>query len=204
MEDYKIYSIDNKTTNMEVVKNIEDISKAINGKRKIKIEYWKYTIEKKFDFTKISETVISPYAIVYNDQLFYVIAIKDGENTFYRYRLDRIKNINILKEKRTLEKNEMQIEYYAKSTVEAIAGKSEEIEAICKNTLLNPVIDKFGKNITIIKKDSGSFRLILNTNKDGFIYWALKNIRDVEVIGPVSLRNEIKEIIKEAEKKYKN
>lgn len=204
LKNYKIYSIDNKTTNMEVVKNIEDISKAINGKRKIKIEYWKYAIEKKFDFTKISETVISPYAIVYNDQLFYVIAIKDGENTFYRYRLDRIKNINILKEKRILEKNEKQIEDYAKSTVEAIAGKSEEIEAICQNTLLNPVIDKFGKNITIIKKDSESFRLILDTNKDGFIYWALKNIRDVEVIRPVSLRNEIKEIIKEAEKKYKN
>ena len=35
-----------------------------------------------------------------------------------------------------------------------------------------------------------------------FLYWALKNLREVEIIKPVSLRNEIREILKKANDKY--
>ena len=82
------------------------------------------------------------------------------------------------------------------------AGEIEEIEAICANPLLNPVVDKFGKNITIIKNDDNTFKLILDTDRNGFLYWALKNLREVEIIKPISLRNEIREIIKKANDKY--
>ena len=37
----------------------------------------------------------------------------------------------------------------------------------------------------------------------GFKFWVLRNIDAVEVVKPVSLRNEIKEIIRDAAKRYK-
>ena len=99
-------------------------------------------------------------------------------------------------------KSEKEIDEFAKSTIEMFAGEIEEIEAVCANTLLNPVVDKFGKNITIIKNDDNTFKLILDTDRNGFLYCALKNLREVEIIKPISLRNEIKEIIKKANDKY--
>ena len=42
----------------------------------------------------------------------------------------------------------------------------------------------------------------LDTDRNGFLYWALKNLREVEIIKPISLRNEIREIIKKANDKY--
>lgn len=202
LRNYKVFAKNSKTENMEVIKNIEDISEAIQNKSKIEFEYWKYSIDKKFEFTLNKKYKVSPYAMIYNEQEFYLIAIKEGEEKFQFFRLDRIKKINEIGEKRDINKTEKEIDEFAKSTIEMFAGEIEEIEAICNNPLLNPVVDKFGKNITIIKNDENTFRLILDTDKNGFLYWALKNLREVEIIKPISLRNEIKEIIENAKKKY--
>lgn len=202
LRNYRVFAKNSKTENMEVIKNIEDISEAIQNLNKIEFEYWKYKIDKKFEFALSNSYKVTPYAIVYSEQEFYLIGIKEGKDNFQFFRLDRIKNIKQLAEKREIAKTESEIENFANSSIEMFAGKIEKIEAICDNPLLNPVIDKFGKNITIIKNDENTFKLILDTDRNGFLYWALKNIREVEIIKPISLRNEIKEIVRMANQKY--
>ena len=202
LRNYRVFAKNSKTENMEVIKNIEDISEAIQNLNKIEFEYWKYKIDKKFEFALSKTYKVTPYAMVYSEQEFYLIGIKEGKDNFQFFRLDRIKNIKQLAEKREIAKTESEIENFANSSIEMFAGKIEKIEAICDNPLLNPVIDKFGKNITIIKNDENTFKLILDTDRNGFLYWALKNIREVEIIKPISLRNEIKEIVRMANQKY--
>lgn len=202
LKDYKIYANDTKTDNMEVIKNIEDISECIQKSNKIQFEYWKYGIEKKIQKVIVSIPKVSPYAIVYDKQQFYLIGIKEGQKEFYHYRLDRIKNLKELDEKITIKKTETQIKDFAESTVEVFGGKKEEVEADCAMFLLDAVFDLFGKNITIIKKDENTFKLFLDVNPLGFKMWAMRNINCVEVIKPESLRNEMKKTIEIAKKKY--
>ena len=187
---------------MEVIKNIEDISDAIENEYKIEFEYWKYNISDKLEKKIVSKPIVTPYAIIYNKQEFYMIGIKEGQEKFYNYRLDRIKNLKQLKEKRGTKKFQREVQEYAESLVEMFGGEKEEIEAICSMFLLDAVFDQFGKNITIIKNDEKSFKLILDTNRMGFKFWVLRNIDAVEVVRPENLRNEIKSIIKDADKRY--
>ena len=70
IKDYQIYANDSKTENVEVIKNIEDISESIFRNKKIKFEYWKYAITNKLEKKIVSTPVVSPYAIVYNKQQF--------------------------------------------------------------------------------------------------------------------------------------
>lgn len=202
LKNYKIYSNDTKTDNMEVIKNIEDISEAIYNSNKIEFEYWKYGINKKLEKVIVSSPKISPYAIVYDKQQFYLIGIKEGNTEFFHYRLDRIKNLKERNEKISIKKSEKQIKDFAQSSVEVFGGEKEEVEAICSNFLLDTIFDQFGRNITIIKNDNETFRLIVDTSTRGFKMWAMRNINCVEVVKPNSLRQEMKEIIKEAEKRY--
>jgi predicted DNA-binding transcriptional regulator YafY len=204
LSNYKIFSNNTKTENMEVIKNIEDISDAIQNLNNIQFEYWKYGMEKKLEKVIVSNPKVSPYALVYNKQEFYLIGIKEGQDKFYYYRLDRIKNLRQLNEKRTIKKTDKQIKEFAESTVEMFGGKKEEVEAICNVILLDTVLDQFGKNITIekINGDDENFKLIIDTNTVGFKMWAMRNIDLVEVIRPVSLRNEIKSIIEKAKNRY--
>ena len=205
LKDYQIYSVNSKTENVEVIKNIEDISNSIYHNHKIKFEYWKYEIAQKLEKQIVSTPVVSPYAIVYNKQEFYLIGIKDGQDKFYHYRLDRMKNVKELDEKITIKKTKSQIKDFAESTVEMFGGKKEEIEAVCKKCLLNAVFDTFGKNITIekISGDDENFKLIVESNPIGFKMWAMRNIDSVTIIKPESLVKEIKDIIENARNRYK-
>ena len=202
LNNYKIFVSGSKTDNMEVIKNIEDISEAILNLNKIEFEYWKYTINTKLEKEIISKPKVTPYAIVYNKQEFYLIGIKEGQEKFYHYRLDRIKNIKQLKEKRSIEKTSSDIQDFVESTVEMFGGKKELIEAQCKMFLLDTVIEEFGKETSITKLDDEHFKFVTETNTMGFKMWAMRNIDVVEVIKPLSLRNEIKEIIENANNKY--
>ncbi len=206
LKDYQIYSVNSKTENAEVIKNIEDISNSIYNKHKIKFEYWKYEIKNKLEKQIVSIPIVSPFAIVYNKQEFYLIGIKDGQDKFYHYRLDRMKNVQELNEKITIKKTTSQIKDFAESTVEMFGGKKEEIEAICNNRLLNTIFDTFGKNVTI-EKISGNddfFKLVVDSNTMGFKMWAMRNMDMVEVVRPEKLRDEMKDIIKNALKRYQN
>lgn len=204
LKDYQIYANDSKTENAEVIKNIEDISEAIYKKRKIKFEYWKYVITNKLEKNIVSKPIVSPYAIVYKKQEFYLIGIKEGNTQFYNYRLDRIKNIEILDKEINIKKKKSEIKEFAESSVEMFGGKKEEIEAICHIWLLDTVFDVFGRNVTIekIQNDDTYFKLIVDTNPMGFRMWAMRNIDLIEVKRPLSLREEMKKIIKSAGKRY--
>ena len=183
----------------------EIIKSSIYNNHKIKFEYWKYAITDKLEKQIVSTPTVSPFAIVYNKQEFYFIGIKDGQNDFYHYRLDRMKNVKELDAKITIKKTKTQIKDFAESTVEMFGGKKEEIEAICNKCLLNAIFDIFGKNITIekIPGDNEKIKLIVDTSPRGFKMWAMRNIDMLEVIRPASLREEMIEIIQKAIEKYK-
>ena len=204
IKDYQIYANDSKTENTEVIMSIEDITNSIFKNKKIKFEYWKYAITNKLEKKIVSKPIVSPYAIVYNKQEFYLIGIKEGQTEFYNYRIDRIKNIQILDDDITIKKKKSEIQDFAESSIEMFGGKKEEIEAICHIWLLDAIFDTFGRNVTIekIPEDKEHFKLLVDTNPLGFKMWAMRNIDLVEVKRPLILRNEMKEIIKNAMKKY--
>ena len=204
IKDYHIYANNSKTENVEVIKNIEDISNSIFLNQKIKFEYWKYTITNKLEKKIVSTPVVSPYAIVYNKQEFYLIGIKEGQTVFYNYRIDRIKNIEILNENISIKKSKSEIQDFAESSTEMFGGKKEEIEAICHIWLLDTIFETFGRNVTIekIQNDEEHFKLKVDTNPLGFKMWAMRNIDLVEVKKPLTLRNELKDVIKKAMMKY--
>ena len=204
LKDYHIYANNSKTENVEVIKNIEDISESIFKHKKIKFEYWKYAITDILEKKIVSTPVVSPYAIVYSKQEFYLVGIKEGKITFYNYRIDRIKNIQILKEDITIKKKKDEIQDFAESSTEMFGGKKEEIEAICHIWLLDTIFETFGRKVTIekIQDDEEHFKLFVDTNTLGFKMWAMRNIDLVEIKRPLTLRNEMKDVLKKAIKKY--
>lgn len=195
LKDYKIYSTNSKIENKEIVKNIEDISTAIYNKKKIDFNYYKYELNPTLKNVNTGLRTISPYAIIYQLQEMYVVGLKEGKNTLYTYRIDRMRNIRIKDE--SVDKsitNEM-IEEFVNSTVSMFGKTSEEIEVICDNTLLDNVVDLFGENSTIKKYDNNHFKLNVNKDIEGFKRYVLTNLDMIEVIKPLKLKKEIEEII---------
>lgn len=204
IKNYRVYSPKGRTTNVEVIKNIEDISNSIINKNKVKFEYWKYCIVgDRIEKQIVSRPIVSPYAILYDKQQFYMLGIKEGNKEFFHYRLDRIKNLKELQEKIKIKKSEKDIEQYANTSVEVFSGNEIEIEAECDEYLLGEVIEKFGKNVQIIPINKDTFNIKLKVNPLGFKLWAMRNLDLVTVKKPKKLVKEIKDILEDAEKRYK-
>lgn len=195
LKDYQIISNDTKTDNIEVIKNIEDISKAIYEKKKIEFTYWKYELNKGLKKSNVNTIKCSPYTIIYSLQQFYLICLKDGASTMYTYRLDRMKNVRILEEKSSKRISKKEIDNYIKTNVAMFGGDNEEIEFDCNMELLDMVIEQFGKNIILTKIDESTFHAKVNASIKGFKFFALRNIENVKITKPLTLKKEIKDII---------
>jgi len=203
VKEYKVYSQKGKTNNVEVIKNIEDISNSILQQNKIKFEYWKYCIVgDQIKKQIVSAPIVSPYAIIYDEQQFYMIGIKEGKQDFFNYRLDRMKNVKQLSDKITSKKSEKDIEKYAETSVGVFSGNEVEIEAECMTPILEDVVEKFGKKVKIEPINSEKFKIYLSANPIGFKLWAMKNLHIVTVTKPESLVKEIQETILNARKRY--
>lgn len=203
LKNYKIYSPKGKTTNQEVIKNIEDISGSIIRKKKIKFEYWKYVISgDKIRKEIVSAPVVSPYSIIYDKQQFYMLAIREGNQEFFHYRLDRIKDLQELAENIVIAKTNKEIEDYINTSVEIFSGNEVKIEAECNQVLLEDAFERFGKVAEIRPINNELFSLKLKANPRGFKFWAMRNLDAVIVTKPESLVKEIKDVLKEAEKRY--
>lgn len=203
IKNYRVYSPKGRTTNVEVIKNIEDISNSIINKNKVKFEYWKYCIVgDRIEKQIVSRPIVSPYAILYDKQQFYMLGIKEGNKEFFHYRLDRIKNLKELQEQIKIKKSEKDIEQYANTSVEVFSGNEIEIEAECDEYLLGEVIEKFGKNAQIRPINKDTFNIKLKVNPLGFKLWAMRNLDLVTVKKPTDLVEEMQQVIAEASKRY--
>lgn len=196
LKDYKVFSLGNKSKNIEIVKNIEDITEAIYNNKKIKFDYYKYELNPVLKNANTGERKISPYAIVYQLQEMYVVGLKEGQSKLYTYRIDRMKNISITNEKSDKRFSQKEIDDFVESTVSMFGSSKEEIEVICDFTLLDDVIDTFGENSIIKKVDNNHFRLIVNKDIEGFKRYILKNLDMIKVIKPMKLKDEIERIVK--------
>ena len=131
-----------------------------------------------------------------------MLGIKEGNTELFHYRLDRIKSLTELDEKIKIKMTERDIEHYADSSVEVFSGNEVQIEAECNEFLLGEVMEKFGKNVEIEPIDEETFKMKLKANPLGFKLWTMRNLDLVTVKKPESIVKDIKEVLKNAEKRY--
>lgn len=193
-----VYSKNIKTINKEVLNNIEIILESIKNKTKIKFEYYLYGLDKKLH--KVCDEEVSPYAIVCENEFYYLIAYHQKYKTFSYFRIDRIKNIQTTKFPIT--KTKQSVKDFVESSVYMYGGEKEQIELKCDMAILDYVIEKFGNDIFIEKIDNKYFKVILNVYPMGLEMWILQYIKYVEVLYPTQIKENIKNILKEGLKKY--
>ena len=85
----------------------------------------------------------------------------------------------------------------------AFFGKKEKIKLLCRNFLIDSVIDKFGRDIEIKKYDDEHFVLETEKNINGIKRWLQFNMEDCIVLEPSYLKEEMIEKFNKVLNKYK-
>ena len=191
-----IVNPEKKSPNPEVFLNIEVIDQAINEKKQIEFTYLKYDETKTLVPRREKKYIANPYAMICENEHYYLILILEGHSELAFYRIDMMKDIEILDSKISISKKDAKLDS-VKKVVYAYSGEPKQVQLMCDETGLRYCIEKFGTDIIITPKDE-KYEILLNVPTEGMLYWALQYMQHVEVIAPSELRLEITKAIKES------
>ncbi len=77
---------------------------------------------------------------------------------------------------------------YARKMFGMFAGEEEIVKMECENSLAGVMIDRFGKDVTLIKKDNGHFTVNVKVAVSRqFLAWVIALGEGAKIIGPESV-----------------
>lgn len=177
-----------KTMNESIYYNVDAIHHAIQHNRMVQFKYFDYTVDKRLKFRRNGEVYcVSPYALTWADENYYLIAYHDRYKDISHFRVDRMSEINVSDEARPIieEFEDFNVVDYSKRVFSMFSGESEKVELEFDNSLINVVIDKFGKNIKVFEKTEATFRISVEVAATStFFGWLFMFAGKVKIIGP--------------------
>ena len=196
-----------KTMNDSIFYNIDAISSAINTNKMIQFRYFEYTISKEKHFRKDGGFYqVSPYALIWDDENYYVLAWDSEAQMQKHFRVDKMQRISAIEQNREGSEHfeNMDTALYAKKVFGMFGGRDEIVKLRFSNHLVSAVIDRFGSDIIIAPQDDGHFTITLDIEvSPQFRAWLCGFGTGVEVLSPESVRKEMAELARGLAEMYK-
>ncbi len=196
-----------KTMNESIYYIVDDVHRAISQNLQIRFTYMQWNIYKQLEPKHDKPYVMSPWALTWDDENYYMIAYDEKEDMIRHFRVDKMKDIEILNEKRAGKEcfKEFDLAQYAKMSFGMFAGDKEKVQIEFKNEFVGVMIDRFGKDITIRPADKkGWSRTHVDVIVSGqFLGWIFGLGPDVKITGPKEVVQRFKDSINMINKMYK-
>ena len=190
--------------NDSTINNLDHIHEAISADKTLRFKYFHYNVKKEQEFTKDGRYYeVSPWVVFYDNSNYYLLAFVD--DAIRTFRVDRMKNVHKGAEDRQGKEQfeAFDLGHYMKSTFGMFSGKEEKVEMQFHNSLIDTVIDKFGKDVWISPVDEYHFRIDVPVAvSPQFFGWIFGLGGKATILGPKSVVNKMKEMLDKANEKY--
>lgn len=200
----------NKFENEEIYYSIDAINRAIASGRQLSFQYYHQVIvSNRLQPGRGKEFTISPYALLWANDKYYLVGNYGKYNNLSNYRLDRIRHAVVTEEKvRHFSEVSPYRDFfdaadYLHKTFNMYNGEQELVELRCANDILEAVVDKFGTDMEFCCHDENGFtvrsRICVS---DGLMEWLLQYGGRITVQAPESLRRAMMEKVEGLRKAY--
>ncbi len=199
-----------KCKNEEIYYNIDTLNEAILKGIKITLKYCTRTLGEGKQVQTVEKNMeISPYALLWENDYYYLVGNNAKYDNLIHLRLDRIRQVKLTDKpyrhfsEVSSYREVFDVADYISKTFNMYGGESKTVEFRCKKSRLEQIVDRFSENIMIyhVTEDSFSFSVEALIS-DGLISWLLQFGSDIEVLSPAELRDSIKEKIKKLGETY--
>ena len=185
-----------KTMNESVYYNVDDIHTAINQNKKIRFKYYKWDINKKLVPRHNGDWfVVSPWALTWDDENYYMVAFDNLDHKIKHYRVDKMMHISIEEEMRDGKEafKNFDMAEYSKATFGMYQGQKTKVIIRLANNMCGIFIDRFGKEISFRPIDDEHSELHVDVNvSPQFFGWIFSLGKDVKVVGPEEVVEELR------------
>ena len=151
-----------KHMNESIYYSVDAIHNGIAEDRQISFRYFEYTVAKRKSYRHGGKTyVVSPYALMWDNENYYLIAYDAEAGRIKHYRVDRMESIAVTEHSRegkeAFDAHDMGM--YTHKNFSMFGGEEMAVTMVFDNALVGVVLDRFGKSVPITKVDDAHFRI---------------------------------------------
>ncbi len=158
--DRQVHTTCVKAPNERIYYTVDAIHSAIRDDRRICFSYRRYNEKKQLIERRPGFVYeVSPLALIFDNENYYLIAYFESENEIRHYRVDRMQDVCISEQKRSTEAlaNRPDISKYENKTFGMFGGNETLLTLNCKNEAAGAIIDRFGDEPTFLCHSDGTF-----------------------------------------------
>ena len=180
--------------------NIDILHEAIRTEFRVSFIYSQWTLAKELRSDRENyRYLVSPYALLWDDETYQMIGYDHDAERIRTFRVDKILELRISDipagDKSIF--SDINLASYSGQNFGILGGRSEKVTLSCKNEVVGDVIDRFGKEIIIIKETNSIFKVSVNvTVCPNFFGWLASFGGDMTITAPSNTVEEYKAYMK--------
>lgn len=182
--------------NEKIYYTLDQLNEAINGDCQITYQYLDWSLDGGRRPRHGGRRYrVSPWALVYQEENYYLVAYDANEGRLKHYRIDRIENAQMEPNCPREGREEFEAAHpqtYARRMFHMYGGREERVQLRCAAGLVNAVRDRFGPEAVIVPEpDHSAFTTqVLVSVSPQFYAWVFGFGDEMEILSPDAVREE--------------
>ena len=185
-----------KSMNESIYYCVDDLHRAIAENRQISFEYMKWNLQKNLVSKRAEPYTVSPWALTWGDENYYLIAYDEEANRMKHFRVDKMKSVCVLEDKRIGRDlfKELDLAKYSKMSFDMFGGAETKVELAFKNDMVGVMLDRFDRDIPIhpASRPGWSETSVDVSMSDHFLGWIFALGENVLILSPDTIAAEFK------------
>lgn len=185
-----------KNSNESIYGMVDVINDAINNKKKITFQYNEFDAALKPVLRNDGEVYeLSPYALYWNEDYYYVVGWSDKHGNVSSFRVDRLVKPKITEEKAHKKTEKFDIDDYSRRIFEMYDGEPTLVKLECKNDFAKYIVDRFGTKLETIATSDDRFEVEVEVSLSPTFYsWVFQFGGEIRILSPAKAVNDMTEM----------
>ncbi|MBQ7089365.1 MAG: WYL domain-containing protein [Clostridia bacterium] len=183
-----------KHMNESIYYNVDSLQSAISAGRQVTFQYFDWGMDKKQHLRHNGALyTVSPWAMVWDDENYYLVAYDSTKGSLRHYRVDRMVRIAVTDFRREGEEafRAHDMGAYSRQTFGMFGGKEQWVTLRCHKRMAGIILDQFGTDTALLPDGDAYFiARVPVVVSPPFFAWLSGFERDIRLTAPASVAQE--------------
>ncbi len=181
-----------KQMNESIYYNVDEIHSGISQNRQIRFRYFRYTVRKTKEYRRGGSWYqVSPYALTWDNENYYLVAYDEANRGIRHYRVDKMERIKVTEEEREGQAafKALDMGNYSRSVFGMFSGETVPVTLRFSDELVGAVLDRLGQDAVLTPEGEKAFRVTAEVAvSPQFFAWVFGFGTDARILGPEEVR----------------
>ena len=175
-----------KAPNEQLLYTVQTIQEAIDADRRITFRHDAYDAQLRRQPKHDGYVYeVSPYATIWKKDRYYLVGWSEKHGSIANFRIDRMELPKLSRKKRHPVPDDLRLEDHSDKIFSMFDGPEETVTLRCRPHLMNMIVDQFGTDLEIPRRDEKSLDAIVTVHLSPTFYgWLFQFAGEMTVVAP--------------------